>query len=186
MTGSSNTTELPHNAVADDAALIADAYRGGMRLLAAGVCLITASRDGEQGGMIATAVTSVSAEPPTLLVCVNRSASMFSLIEETGRFCVNVLGKDALTLVETFSSPARRAERFQQGNWHTAANGLPVCGEALVSFECRLAKIVDWHSHGIFLGEVTGVMHPRADAAPLLYMDRRFHHLSELTVTSIG
>lgn len=181
MTASSTTTEP-----ADDAVLIADAYRSGMRLLAAGVCLITASHDDEQGGMIATAVTSVSAEPPTLLVCVNRSASMFSLIEQAGSFCVNVLGKDALALVEIFSSSARRAERFQSGNWHASAKGLPVCGEALVSFECRLAKIVDWHSHGIFLGEVTSVSHPRADAAPLLYMDRRFHHLSELTVTSIG
>jgi flavin reductase (DIM6/NTAB) family NADH-FMN oxidoreductase RutF len=51
----------------------------------------------------------------------------------------------------------------------------------MVSFECRLAKVVDWHSHGIFLGEVTSVLHPSAGAAPLLYMDRQFHALSELT-----
>ncbi|TCL03136.1 flavin reductase family protein [Sodalis ligni] len=161
---------------------ISDAYRDGMRLLAAGVCLITASRNNEHGGMIATAVTSVSAEPPSLLVCVNRSASMFDLIQETGSFCVNVLTKEALSLVEIFSSSARRLERFQTGEWITAKNGSPVCAEALASFECQLAKTIDWHSHGIFLGEVTGVIHPRADAAPLLYMDRRFRHLSELTV----
>lgn len=181
MTDSGNITEAQIPAVADEATIIADAYRGGMRMLAAGVCLITASRHNEYGGMIATAVTSVSAEPPTLLVCVNRSASMFEMIQQTGNFCVNVLTKDAVSLVETFSSSARRAERFQSGDWTTSANGAPVCGEALVSFECRLAKIVDWHTHGIFLGEVIGVIHPRPDAAPLLYMDRRFHQLSELT-----
>jgi len=172
---------MTHSVDTPQAFPVSDAYRGGMRLLAAGVCLITASRDNERGGMIATAVTSVSAEPPTLLVCINRSASMFNLIQETGKFCVNVLTKDAIPLVNIFSSAARREERFQSGEWITAANGAPVCAEALVAFECRLAQIVDWHSHGIFLGEVTGVVHPRAEAAPLLYMDRRFHHLSEMT-----
>ncbi|WP_052130630.1 flavin reductase family protein [Erwinia typographi] len=180
MTESIKTIAIQPSTVADEAAIVADAYRGGMRFLPAGVCLITTSHGGEQGGMIATAVTSVSAEPPTLLVCVNRSASMFGLIQQAGSFCVNVLAKEAVSLVEIFSSSARRAERFQTGNWMTSAAGLPVCAEALVSFECRLAKIVDWHSHGIFLGEVTSVSHPRADAAPLLYMDRRFHHLSDL------
>ncbi|WP_312241615.1 flavin reductase family protein [Pantoea sp.] len=164
-------------------ATVADAYLAEMRMFAAGVCLITARRNGEPGGMIATAVTSVSAEPPTLLVCVNRNASMFGIIQETGHFCVNVLTKEAVALVGTFSSAARREERFQSGEWMTAANGSPVCAEALVSFECRLEKMVDWHTHAIFLGEVTSVSHPRANAAPLLYMDRRFHHLNELTTT---
>ncbi|WP_343550374.1 flavin reductase family protein [Pantoea sp.] len=159
---------------------IADAYRGGMRQLAAGVCLITAQHAGQQGGMIATAVTSVSAEPPTLLVCVNRSASMFAMIAESGRFCVNVLAADALPLVDIFSNSARREERFQSGEWLIAANGSPVCAESLVSFECRLAKTVDWHTHAIFLGEVTGVLHPRAEAKPLVYLDRGFHQLAGL------
>lgn len=181
MTDSSKSAAAGVLAPADEARLIADAYRNGMRMLAAGVCLITANRHGEPGGMIATAVTSVSAEPPTLLICVNRSASMFAMIQESGSFCVNVLGQDAVSLVDIFSSSARRAERFQTGNWLTSASGSPLCAEALVSFECRLEKVVDWHSHGIFLGVVTGVLHPRVDAAPLLYMDRRFHYLSEIS-----
>jgi flavin reductase (DIM6/NTAB) family NADH-FMN oxidoreductase RutF len=171
--------------VTEAAGNVADAYRAGMRLLPAGVCLITTHHDGVHSGMIATAVTSVSAEPPTLLVCVNRNASMFAMIQEGGRFCVNVLSKEAVSLVDIFSNSSRRAERFQTGDWSFSAQGAPICAEALVSFECRLAKIVDWHSHGIFLGEVTGVTHPRADAAPLLYMDRRFHHLNELVVTEV-
>lgn len=181
----SNINVMQYQAVTDQAPIVTDAYRDGMRLLAAGVCLITSSHNNEPGGMIATAVTSVSAEPPSLLVCVNRSASMFGMIQASGHFCVNVLTKDAVSLVEIFSSSARRAERFQRGDWTTSANGLPVCAEALVTFECRLARIIDWHSHGIFFGEVTGVIHPRADASPLLYMDRRFHQLSELTAPGI-
>lgn len=185
MTDSRSAADSPILPVTETASQVADAYRGGMRLLPAGVCLITTHHNGAHSGMIATAVTSVSAEPPTLLVCVNRNASMFGMIQETGRFCVNVLSKEAVSLVDIFSDSSRRAERFQTGDWAFSEQGLPLCAEALVSFECRLAKVVDWHSHGIFLGEVTSVVHPRGDAAPLLYMDRRFHHLNELVVTEV-
>jgi len=158
----------------------ADAYRSGMSLLAASVCLITSSHDSENGGMIATAVTSVSTTPPTLLICVNRNASLFKMIEESGTFCVNVLTMAALPLVGLFSNSALRAERFQTGEWGSVPSGAPLCSQALVAFDCRVAKIIEWHSHGIFLGEVSSVIHPGADTRPLLYMDRRFHHLHEL------
>lgn len=155
------------------------AYRAGMRRLAASVCLITTSHEGERGGMIATAVTSVSAEPPTLLICVNRGASLFPLLQAAGAFCVNVLAADALPLVDVFSTATRRAERFGQGQWGTLPSGAPLCTEALVAFDCRVVKVIDWHSHSIFLGEVGAVLHASVDARPLLYMDQRFHHLGE-------
>jgi flavin reductase len=157
---------------------IAGDYRAGMRKLAAGVCLITSSQDGEPGGMIATAVTSVSAEPPTLLICVNRTASLFETIKASEVFCVNVLAADAMPLVEVFSSSARREERFQAGTWSTLPGGAPVCTQALVAFDCRVVKVIDWHSHSIFLGQVIAVVYPTAQALPLLYMDRQFHGLA--------
>lgn len=158
---------------------ISDAYRGGMRQLADGVCLITSSGNQQLGGMIATAVTSVSAEPPTLLVCINRSASMFDMIEKRGYFCVNVLASEALPLVDMFSHSARRDERFASGDWQRDAQGSPVATEALVAFSCQLVKTVDWHTHSIFLGEVIEVVHPNPDAQPLVYHDRGFHQLSD-------
>lgn len=167
--------------IVPEPATTADAYRDGMRMLAAGVCLITSSHADGLGGMIATAVTSVSSDPPTLLICVNRSASLFDMIKETGSFSVNVLAAAGVPLVEQFSNSARRAERFQSGEWSTLPSGAPMSAHALVAFDCRVAKIVDWHTHGIFLGEVCAVVRPDAEAKPLLYMDRRFHHLSELT-----
>lgn len=160
---------------------MADAYRIGMRSLAAGVNLITTRHAGASGGMIATAVTSVSAEPPTLLICVNRSASLFEMLQASGQFCVNVLGADATALVDVFSSSARRAERFQSGQWLDLPSGMPASGQALVAFDCRVAKVVDWHSHSIFFGEVVNVVHPSAAQQPLLYMDRQFHRLQPLT-----
>ncbi|WP_213881168.1 flavin reductase family protein [Pseudomonas sp. dw_358] len=154
----------------------ADAYRHGMRFLPAGVCLITSHRDGVPAGMIATAVTSVSSEPPTLLICVNRNASLFDTVIQSGTFCVNVLATEAVALVEQFSNSARRDERFLTGGWSTLPSGSPLCAQARVAFDCRVAKVVDWHSHGIFLGEVVEVVHP-SEGKPLLYMDRGFHGL---------
>lgn len=159
---------------------IADAYRNGMRHLAAGVCLITSTDQQQPGGMIATAVTSVSAEPPTLLVCVNRNASMFELIQRSGYFCVNVLSADAQGLVDIFSNAARRAERFVTGEWQQDDLGSPIAADALVAFSCKLVNTVDWHTHAIFLGEVTNVVHPNSDAQPMVYHDRAFHQLSAL------
>ena len=176
MTGSTMTVpDQPY-----EPAVIGEAYRDGMRMLAAGVCLITSHRGLELGGMIATAVTSVSTAPPTLLICVNRNASLFEMIQQTGNFCVNVLATGAVPLVEQFSNSTRRAERFQSGNWSTLPSGAPMCTEAVVAFDCRVAKVIDWHSHAIFLGEVHHVVRPGVEATPLLYMDRQFHHLSQL------
>lgn len=160
----------------------AHAYRAGMRRLAAGVCLITSHREGAFGGMIATAVTSVSSEPPTLLICVNRNASLFEMIQDTASFCVNVLAASAVPIVEQFSSSARRGERFQSGEWTTLASGSPMSAHALVAFDCHVAKVVDWQTHGIFLGEVREVVCPDSLVAPLLYMDQRFHQLGELPI----
>jgi flavin reductase len=159
---------------------IADAYRNGMRQLAAGVCLITSTDQQQPGGMIATAVTSVSAEPPTLLVCVNRNASMFDLIQRSDHFCVNVLSVDALGLVDIFSNAARRAERFVTGEWQQDDLGSPIAADALVAFSCKVVNTVDWHTHAIFLGEVTNVVHPNSDTQPMVYHDRAFHQLSAL------
>jgi flavin reductase (DIM6/NTAB) family NADH-FMN oxidoreductase RutF len=87
---------------AHDAATDTALYKGGMRRLAAGVSIITTEHHGERYGMAATAVTSVSAEPPTLLVCIGRSGSSHEPIRESGRFCVNVLAETDRAVAEGF------------------------------------------------------------------------------------
>lgn len=171
------------NSPAPENTILADAYREGMRQLAAGVCLVTTQLDGRSGGMIATAVTSVSANPATLLVCVNHSASIYEMIEQSGRFCINVLAVDAAELVEQFSSSTRREERFRSGEWKTTRGGLPVSAHALVAFDCEMAHHVDWYSHGVLFGRVTEVVHAMGNRSPLLYMDRQFHHLAAFDTT---
>lgn len=87
-------------------------FKSGMRRLAAGVSLITTTFNGEHHGLVATSVCSVSAEPPSLLVCVNQVASSHSAIQQAGFFCVNLLAQDDDELAKRFSDPAARATRF--------------------------------------------------------------------------
>ncbi|WP_291959599.1 flavin reductase family protein [Chelatococcus sp.] len=160
--------------------MASDAFRLGMRRLAGAVCLVTTSENRQDAGLVATAVSSVSAEPPTLLVCVNRSASAWPVIERSGVFCVSVLGHAALPLVGQFSAPDRRDERFSTGSWQRLGGGAPVPEGALAVFDCAVAQIVPWHSHAIILGAVREVTLTEGADVPLLYMDRGFHRLAAL------
>lgn len=154
---------------------LAAQYKAGMRRLAAGVSLITTGHGETQAGLIATAVNSVSADPPTLLICVNQSASAHDIIAACGNFCVNILPTACIDIAGQFSSSARRAERFASGEWRTLASGAPVLCDALASFDCRVTQQIAYHSHTIFLGEILDVRVTETEVEPLIYLDRNFH-----------
>lgn len=162
-----NTTELEDGLAAQ--------YKIGMRRLASGVSLITTGRGDVRGGLIATAVNSVSAEPPTLLICVNQGASAHDLIVRSGTFCVNFLPAHCADIAGQFSSSARKAERFVKGDWTEMASGSPTLANALAAFDCEVVQTVGYHSHTIFFGLIREVRLSPGEDLPLIYLDRNFH-----------
>lgn len=142
--------------VAQDVSGAAD-FRVAMRELAAGVTIITAGREHGRRGLTATAVCSVSADPPTLLVCINRSAEGHAAITESGSFCVNVIAVEHQRLAERFAGRdgARGAERFEHGEWRALATGAPVLADAIAAFDCKLVQAIDAGTHTVFIGAVT-------------------------------
>ena len=164
-----------------DPADIAPMFKSGMRKFASGVTLITSTYEGRRAGLVATAVNSVSMEPPTLLICVNQAASAFEIIESSGCFCVNVLTVASLELAGQFSSSQRRNERFQSGRWTELRTGAPVLDDAMASFDCEIVHRIPYSTHTIFLGEVRAVQVPDASRLPLVYMDRAFRNIAGLT-----
>lgn len=150
-------------------------FKLGMRRLAAGVSLIT-TRDpaGGRHGLIATSVTSVSMAPPTLLVCINKSASSHDALREAGVFCVNLLADRADEVARRFSSSELRELRFAEGNWSTLQTGAPALDGALASFDCEISKVVDASTHTIFIGGVVDVRLSDQQISPLLYLDGAF------------
>nr|UII03341.1 FMN reductase [Paraburkholderia sp.] len=148
-----------------------------MRRLASGVCVLTSGLDGKPAGLTATAVTSLSADPPRLLACVNQTASAYATIEKSRSLCVNVLSADDLSLARCFAGMVPTmvgAARFAQGIWSDCEGGAPVLSSALVSFQCRVAEMLPAHTHSILICDVLGLaMRPR-DSAPLIYVDGHF------------
>ncbi|MGI4798541.1 MAG: flavin reductase family protein [Janthinobacterium lividum] len=141
---------------AHDAAEIEDGFRLAMRKLASTVSLVTTVEAGIRYGMPATAVSSLSLEPPSLLVCVNRSASMHGPTTRSRYFCVNLLSHAQAPLLGEFSSRAS-AERFGVGGWKTGPFGLPFLPDAASYLFCAVEDELHYGTHTVFIGRVTGV-----------------------------
>ena len=136
-----------------------DTFRAAMRCLASGVCLVAHSVGGAPAGMTATAVASLSLDPPTLIVCLNRAASTYAGLALGVAFGVSVLGADHRELAERFAgrAGAEGAERFREGRWRISPNGAPLLRDALAAFACEVDAIVERNTHAIVIGRVKDV-----------------------------
>ena len=161
-----------------DVPVSADLFRQGMRRLVGATTIITSLLPGEgRGGwvgMTATAVASVSAEPPRLLVCVNRSTYAHRVIARSGVLGVNVLGYDELGAASRFAGGVPPQERFAAGDWQPSPSGLPLLHSALASFECAVAEYVTASTHDIIICDVVDVLIRQPGGDPLIYFDGAF------------
>ena len=158
-------------------------FKLGMRTLAGAVSILTSSHAGHRYGMTATAVCSVSADPPTVLACVNRGSSTHGAISKSGAFCVNVLRFEDRELSRLFSGAHGRnlhgEARFRGGDWTRLGTGAPVLASALVAFDCRVANQLDHGTHSVFLGAVEA-LRIGSKGKPLLYADGQYARLATL------
>jgi flavin reductase (DIM6/NTAB) family NADH-FMN oxidoreductase RutF len=133
-----------------------DDFRGAMRHLAGGVSVITAGRAEEITGMTVTSVSSLSVDPPTLIVSINRESSSWPLVKRHGCFGVNILNADQIDVAERFTGKGglKGAERFAGAEWFTLMSGVPLLAGALAAVDCEVEDIVERHSHAIVIGRV--------------------------------
>ncbi|UNK79216.1 flavin reductase family protein [Sphingopyxis granuli] len=161
------------NAVLPDAGDIAGALKLGLRRLAKAVVVVTAHRGDARAAMTATAVSELSLDPPSLLVCANRSASMFPLLKDGADFCVNILDASHRAIADRCAGGAAGDARFAEGDWRQAANGGWVLGDAQASFACAFEQAHFYGTHGIFIGRVIDVR-IAGEVGPLIYVDGTF------------
>ena len=153
--------------VADNAA--GPDFKLAMRQLASGVSIVTHG-DGPQGdGFTATSVTSLSAEPPTLIVAVNRSAPLYRRLGTGDLFGVNVLGAQHADIAEAFALRAggERADRFGEGRWSATPDGVLLLDDALATFVCQADEVIERHTHAILIGRVRSAR-ARGDGGALI------------------
>ena len=149
------------------------AFRDAMSRLGAAVHVVTSAGPGGKTGFTATAVCSVSDQPATLLVCLNRRAKSAPLLAQNGVFCVNTLGAAEEKLADMFAgrSGVHLDERFNVGEWTTLKTGSPVLASAVIAFDCRTIEIKAVASHNVVFGAVEAVrLGPGGPA--LVYHDR--------------
>ena len=134
-------------------------FRDAMRHLAGGVSVITVGRGKDITGMTVTSVSSLSVDPPSLIVSINRAASSWPLLKRLGFFGANILTADQLDVAERFAGKGglAGAERFAGAQWTTGASGVPLLVGALAAIDCEVEDVVERHSHAIVIGRVRDV-----------------------------
>jgi flavin reductase (DIM6/NTAB) family NADH-FMN oxidoreductase RutF len=155
---------------------VASLFRQAMRRFPAAVSVITTRWKGTDCGMTATAVTSLSMDPPSILVCVNRSSGFHAHLEEVQHFCVNVLREGQHMISANFGGAKPPEERFSEGDWREQQD-LPYLADAQSVIFCKKSAAFVHATHSIVVGEATGlILHDQV--APLLYVDGRYATLS--------
>lgn len=151
----------------------ADRFRAGMALFATGVTVITTRTD-RPVGMTASAVCSLSLEPPQLLVCVSTNLPTHEALSASGRFVVNVLGEGQGALARRFATPD--VDRFA-GIEVGEHDGLPILEAAIAHFVCDVSERIPGGDHSIFIGAVKAIG-LRPEGRPLLFFRREFGSLA--------
>ena len=172
---------LPSSALASLPTVSSSNYRGGLRHFAIGVTLVSTCHNGVRAGLTATAVCSVTAEPPRLVVFVNKNVAACDLIFQSGALCINVLAAEQEELAKAFASmiPDVQGEaRFNYGTWDKAVTGVPVLHNALANFDCRVVKVFEESTHQAFVCEVLATRE-RSDGAALIYLNGAFRSLPQ-------
>lgn len=153
-----------------DTRLLRDAFGA----FATGVTIVSGiAPDGTRCGLTANSFTSVSLDPPLLLVCPARGASALPALRDAGRFAVNVLTLDQQDVAEAFTR--RGIDRFAHGVWDDW-HGLPVLGGAMANFACDLEAELDGGDHAILVGRIRA-LRTMPGTEPLLYLQGRFRQV---------
>lgn len=145
-----------------------DDFKNALKLWASGVTVVT-SKTEKHGlkGMTATSFSSVSVDPPQILVCINKSADTGDAVLEGKSFAINILKSDQQEISNQFAGGASQEERFANVEWHEGETGSPIIDDTLVSIECKVVQQVLAGTHWVVIGEVQASK--CRSGSPLLY-----------------
>lgn len=142
---------------------------------ATGVTVVTAYHHDEIAGMTANAVTSLSLNPPLVLVAVDKTAAMHAVLTSSRHFALNILSDAQEQLSRRFAM--RGPKDVSDLTWKKADSGAPILADALAWVDCRLADMLPGGDHDIFIGEI--LAGDSRDGSPLLYFCGKYRRLAE-------
>jgi len=153
-------------------------FRDAMSRAAAAVHIVTTDGAFGKCGFTATAVCSVTDDPPTVLICLNQASGMHAAFEGNGVFCVNTLNAGQQDLAERFGGrgPVAMEDRFADPRWQPGSLGAPVLDGAIARLECEVFMVNEVGTHWVIFGRVVAVQSQGGEAA-LAYFDREYRRL---------
>ena len=144
-----------------------EAFKEALRGWASGVTVVTSRSGDKVHGMTVSAFSSVSADPPLVLICANQSSTTHGIIEEGGVFAVNILAAHQQDVSNVFASSKNEDSRLEKVSWTEGTTGAPLIDEVVASLECKVSSAHREGSHTIYVGRVEAVH--TTDAEPLVY-----------------
>jgi flavin reductase len=154
-------------------------FREAMARLGAAVNIITTSGPDGDTGITVSAVCSVTDDPATVLVCINRASRQYDIFRNAGIICVNVLAPEHEELSPIFAGKGDlpMPERFALASWSRLATGAPVLNSAATSLDCTVSQSVDIGTHTVFFCAVQAI-HLGDSSSGLVYHGRAYHQLT--------
>ncbi len=152
-------------------------FKRGLRQWASGVTIVTARSGDRVHGMTVSAFSSVSARPPLVLICADKTSDTHGVIAEGGNFAANVLARGQEALSSRFASAVQEDRRFDGLECGRGVTGAPFIPGAALVLDCRVVGAHDSGDHVIYVGEVLE-MHCD-EQSPLVYFDGRYRTLAD-------
>ena len=153
--------------------------RKGMRQWASGVTVVTSFLGDERHGMTVSSFTSISLQPPLVLISVEQGRRTHDMIEASGVFGVTILCVEQQVISDRFAGRVTEGiDRFEGLQTYTLASGVSLISGGLAGIDCRVAAAVDSGDHTLFIGDVVDIFIDSGHR-PLLYYNRSYHQLIE-------
>ncbi len=150
---------------------IQDNFRLAMRRYIYSVSIMSSKDDGYLNAITVSSVTSISMDPPSLLICINKSARIHDTLKIGSEFCINLLNKDQEELSNICSDEDSYDERFKDKNWNT--KGVPFLENAQANIFCKVDKLSSYHTHTIVVGLVMDANYSD-EISTLTYVDGNY------------
>jgi flavin reductase (DIM6/NTAB) family NADH-FMN oxidoreductase RutF len=163
-------------------------FRTVMGQFATGVTVVTTLDGDRPQGITVNALSSVSLDPPLVMIALDRKRFIVPAIEAGGRYAINILHEDQQWLSDCFAGAAVTPNRdaFCGATWQPGTTGLPLIAEAVATMECRVVERFEVGDHLLFVGHVEACSLDGPEAPPLLYHRRRYLRIERATTTLVA
>jgi 3-hydroxy-9,10-secoandrosta-1,3,5(10)-triene-9,17-dione monooxygenase reductase component len=168
-------------------AISSDTFRRVMGHFVTGVTVVTAFDGDRPFGITVNALSSVSLDPPLVMVALDRRRFLTPIVRAAGRYAVNILSEDQQELSDCFAGAAVLPDResFCGAAWHPGPTGLPLLDGAIATLECTVVETFSAGDHDLFIGRVDSLENEARHPMPLLYYRRRYLRIQRAAATDV-